>query len=215
MSMSSKDVRIARRDLLKEGVIVDSGKRDIQTGHVVWTLSEEERQRVIQNEKIKINKERWQSLAVALRPAPSSTVSLDPAVKIPSKVQTKIMSRLFGAGRWFAYEDEIPRLFKLIMKTGLAELVPGQPKWWQATVLGKQVGVDLLVIFLGIFDAFEAAEILANHGFMDDREVDRIWETLFTDPDPTVVLFRGSDPEAVLKPVVRAAYRRFEQRGEV
>jgi hypothetical protein len=39
-----------------------------------------------------------------------------------------------------------------------AELVPGRSEWWQATVLGKQVGVDLLVIFLGIFDQFETAK---------------------------------------------------------
>jgi hypothetical protein len=201
--MSSRDIRIARRALVKQGVVVDSGKRDIQYGQVVHALNEKERQ-VILNEKT--DKERWQAIAAALRPSPASTVSFDPAAKTPSKVQSIIMSRLFGADRWFAYEDEIPQLFKLIMKTGLAELVPGQSEWWQATVLGKQVGVDLLVIFLGIFDAFEAAEILADHGFIDDREVDRIWDLLFT----------GSDPEVVLKPIVRAAYRRhFEQRGGV
>src|SRR5262249_1250631 len=103
-----------------------------------------------------------------------------------------------GADRWFAYEDEIPRLFKLVIETGLAELVSGEPDRWQATVLGKQVGVDLLVIFLGIFDEFGAVEILADYGLIDGRGADRVWD----------LLFAGHHPEVVLKPIVRAAYRR-------
>ena len=88
------------------------------------------------------------------------------------------------------------------LKTGLAELVPGEPDRWQATALGKKMDVDLLVVFLGIFDEFNAAEILADRGFIDNREVDRLWD----------LMHAGNDPEEVLKPVVRAAYRRYLER---
>jgi len=129
-------------------------------------------------------------------------MSLDAAAKTPSEVQSMILSRLLGADRWFAYEDEVPRLFKWVLKTGLAELVPGEPDKWQATALGKKMDVDLLVVFLGILDEFGAVEILADRGFIDSREVDRIWN--FLDAD--------YDPEVVLKPIVRAAYRKYCER---
>ena len=62
--------------------------------------------------------------------------------------------------------------------------------------------VDLLVVFLGIFDEFDAVEILEDRGFIDSRELDRIWNLLDAD----------YDPEVVLKPIVRAAYRRYFER---
>jgi len=201
MAMSQKDIWIARRALVKEGTIVDSGRRDLPHGQVIWILNkefnEEQRQAILNGE---VNEEQRQNIdAMPFSAAPPPpTVSLDAVAKTPSEVQSIAMSRLFGADRWFAYEDEISRLFNLITKTGLAELVPGKPDKWQATALGKQVGVDLLVIFLGIFDEFGAVEMLMDHGFIDGGEADRIWD----------LLFAGHDPEVVLKPIVRAAYRR-------
>jgi hypothetical protein len=183
--MSRKRIRAARRELVKRGELVDSGQRHLQHGQVIWILNKE------------LSEEQRQSLFdgsdIAAKPSP--TVSLE----TPSEVQSLIASRLLGADRWFAYEDEVPRLFKWVLKTGLAKLVPGEPDKWQATALGKKMDVDLLVVFLGILDEFGAVEILADRGFIDSREVDRIWNLLDAD----------YDPEVVLKPIVRAAYRKY------
>src|SRR5262245_24972869 len=185
--MSRKDIMAARRELVKRGVVVDSGQRHIQEGQV-WELNKE------------LSEEQRQALAADIVATPdivtAPRVSLDAAAKTPSEVQFVIASRLFGADRWFAYEDEVPRLFKWVLKTGLAEPVPGEPDWWRATALGKEMDIDLLVVFLGIFEEFGAVDILADRGFIDSREVDRIWNLLDAD----------YDPEVVLKPIVRAAY---------
>jgi hypothetical protein len=50
MSMSSKRIRAAREELVKRGVLVDSGKRCPQTGQVIWMLNpelSEEQQRAL------------------------------------------------------------------------------------------------------------------------------------------------------------------------
>jgi hypothetical protein len=41
MGMSLKRIRAAREELVKRGVLVDSGKRCPQTGQVVWILNPE------------------------------------------------------------------------------------------------------------------------------------------------------------------------------
>ena len=38
------------------------------------------------------------------------------------------------------------------------------------------MGVDLLVVFLGTFDEFDAVEILADRGFIDSRELNPMLE---------------------------------------
>jgi hypothetical protein len=194
--MSRKSIMATRRELVKRGVVVDSGQRHIQECGVLWVLNEE------------LSEEQRQALAfgpgIVATPdiVTAPRVSLDAAAKTPSEAQSVVASRLFGADRWLAYEDEVPRLFKWVLKTGLAELVPGKPDSWRATALGKEMDVDLLVVFLGIFDELDVVEILADRGFIDSRELDRLWN----------LLDAGYDPEVVLKPIVRAAYRRYFER---
>lgn len=41
MAMSAKRIRAAREELVKRGVLVDSGKRCPHTGQVIWVLNPE------------------------------------------------------------------------------------------------------------------------------------------------------------------------------
>jgi hypothetical protein len=123
--------------------------------------------------------------------------------EIIAELQTLASARLFGPGPWLAHGKEVcAPLYRKIQELGLSEPVPGEPNAWRNTALGTELDVDLLCVFLGFFDEFEAAEILAYRGFIDNHEVDRLWD----------LMHAGNDPEEVLKPVVRAAYRRYLER---
>jgi len=122
--------------------------------------------------------------------------------QILAEVQALICARLFGTGPWLTCGEAAVQLQRRILQMGLEEQVPGERETWRNTALGTELHVDLLCVFLGIFEPFNAAEILADHGFIDNHEVDRLWD----------LMHAGNDPEEVLKPVVRAAYRRYLER---
>src|SRR5262245_51745822 len=85
--------------------------------------------------------------------------------EIFAEIQTLASARLSGPGPWLAQGEACAPLYRKIQELGLWEPLPGEPRAWRATALGTELHFDLLCVFLGFWDKFEAAEILADHGF--------------------------------------------------
>jgi len=81
---------------------------------------------------------------------------------------------------------------------GLKEPAPGYPDAWQNTALGKELDVDLLSVFFGLWDEWDAIHVLETRGFVDAQEAQQLED----------MLCGGGDPEEILKPHVVDAYRR-------
>jgi len=107
--------------------------------------------------------------------------------------------RLFGSGPWMVDRASADALKLALLKMGLEEQVPGETNTWQFTALGTELHVDLLLVFMGCWDAWAIPEILEGYGLVDKQDVHRLWR----------VLSRGGPWERTFKKSVRRAYFAF------
>ena len=118
--------------------------------------------------------------------------------EILTEIEATISARLFGTGAWLADEETAGRLFQRTQQMGLEEPVSGEADRWRNTALGKELDVDLLMAFLGLWGEWDALYVLTERGCIDEQEVDHI----------ITMMDESDDPEKILKPYVLDAYRR-------
>src|SRR6266487_2621479 len=63
-----------------------------------------------------------------------------------------VVARLFGTRPWFANKESGPALQRIVMRMGLEEQVTGEKDTWQSTSLGKQIHLDVIMVFLGLWE---------------------------------------------------------------
>jgi hypothetical protein len=107
--------------------------------------------------------------------------------------------RLFGDGLWPAEGETLYALRRKIDEAKLYELIPGTNNTYRPTPLGRAVNVDLLMVFLGLWDDAEIPFVLENEGLMSEDEADDVMERYWG----------AKDPEAILLPYVRRAFRQY------
>ena len=61
---------------------------------------------------------------------------------------------------------------------GLEERVPGTTDMWRNTPLGSELHLDLLMVFMGLWDEWEIPMILEDHGLIDDLEAEHMLDLL-------------------------------------
>jgi hypothetical protein len=88
--------------------------------------------------------------------------------------------RLFGTATWPVDRENANRLHTTLLEMGLVEEVPGQGDTWRNTPLGNELHIDLLEVFMGLWDEWEIPTILERYGLMEKREVRRVWRVLDT-----------------------------------
>ncbi len=108
-----------------------------------------------------------------------------------------IVTRLFGGRPWLADREACAALDKKLDEMGLQEHVPGDIFTTRSTTLGQELQLDLVMVFIGLWDVWEIPTILEQHSLIDAFEVSRIHDLLET----------CSDPEHLLRPIVRKAFR--------
>jgi len=108
-------------------------------------------------------------------------------------------ARLFGTATWPVDRENASRLHTTLLEMGLVEEVPGQANTWRNTPLGNELHIDLLEVFMGLWDKWDIPTILERYGLMERREVHRVWRVLDT----------GSGWERTLKNYVLRAYFAF------
>jgi hypothetical protein len=115
------------------------------------------------------------------------------------ELYTLAEQRLFGDGLWPAEGETLYALRRKIDEAKLWELVPGTNDTYRPSPLGRAVNVDLLMVFLGLWDDADIPLVLENQGLMSEDEMDDVFE-------------RDCDEkgfEAILLPYVRRAFRQY------
>jgi hypothetical protein len=73
-------------------------------------------------------------------------------------------ARLFGTAAWPVDRESTNRLHTTLLRMGLVEEVPGQADTWRNTPLGNELHIDLLEVFMGLWDEWDIPEILQAYG---------------------------------------------------
>ena len=105
--------------------------------------------------------------------------------------------RLLSVGTWLADPEAYIAISRKLDELGLQERVPGDENTRRNTELGNELQLDLIMVFLGIWDGWEVPFILERHGLIDKIDEERIYD----------LLAANLDPEFVLRPIVRRAFR--------
>ena len=112
-------------------------------------------------------------------------------------VHAMMVTRLFSGRPWLADREACDALGRKLFDLDLQERVPGDRSGTRSTSLGNELELDLVMVFIGLWDEWEMPFILERFGLIDETDKLRIYELLET----------CSDPEYVLRPIVRKAYR--------
>jgi hypothetical protein len=110
-----------------------------------------------------------------------------------------IHERLFGNRQWLVNRETAWAVDKKLKELGLNEPVPGKPNTEQATPLGRELNIDLMQVFMGMWEPYEMPMILEDHGLLSDDEILEV-EMRLEGP------LEEEDFEAVLLPLVRRAF---------
>jgi hypothetical protein len=119
--------------------------------------------------------------------------------KIIAEVDAMVSARLFGSGPWLRDPESGVALQRRLEQMGLEERVPSASDTWRNTPLGRELHLDLLMVFMGLWDQWEIPMILEDHGLIDDLEAQHMQD----------LLQAGRDPEIALKEYVREAYLKY------
>ncbi len=114
-----------------------------------------------------------------------------------------VQARLFhDAVPWPMDVSEIEGFNKVLETAGLVETGPGDG--WKKTPWGDAMNLDLLMVFLGIWDRFDVPWILQKNGLIDATECGWLEDLLGVD-----------DSYAPLLPAIRRAYTRAMDKGVI
>ncbi len=105
---------------------------------------------------------------------------------------------------WPMTVSELADFYKAAEIMGLVETVPGEPSTHRNTPFGEAINLNLLMAFLGIFDASEVPGVLQDNGLIDEAECEWMWSLLGDGVD-----------HAPLRPAVRRAYTRAMNKGVI
>ncbi len=108
-----------------------------------------------------------------------------------------MITRLFGSRPWLADREAADALRNKLDEMGLQERVLGGDCTTRSTALGNELQLDLVMVFIGLWVEWEMPMILEDHGLIDEDDTDRLFDLLET----------CGDPERLLRPIVRKAYR--------
>ena len=107
-----------------------------------------------------------------------------------------IDTRLFGSRPWLADREACDAIRRKLDGLGLQERLPGDPETTRFTSLGKELNLDLILAFVGLWFEWEIPSILEEYGLIDEIDELRLYDQLDS----------SDDPEHVLRPLVRKAF---------
>ena len=119
--------------------------------------------------------------------------------KVVTELHAMVHSRLFGNRPWLADREACDAMGRKLHDMGLDEVVPGEPGTTRATNFGMEQRLNLMMVFMGLFDEWDMLLILEDYGLIDELECDELFERMAD----------GVDPEHVMLGIVRRAYLEF------
>jgi hypothetical protein len=91
--------------------------------------------------------------------------------KIISELENMVVTRLFGRRPWLADRETCSAVHRKLVQMGLLECVGVEPyTYYRSSTLGKELGVDLFEVFMGIKWKCDVPFILAKHGLLNESE---------------------------------------------
>jgi hypothetical protein len=123
----------------------------------------------------------------------------DDMARVIADVHMMAMTRLFSSESWLPDREACGAISKKLEDLGLEERVSPDSDDMTSTPLGKELELDLIMVFVGLWDNSEMPWILEKYGLIDRIDEFRIYDRLeFSD-----------DPERVLRPIVQKAYQDY------
>jgi hypothetical protein len=98
--------------------------------------------------------------------------------EIIERLRHIIDERLFGNGPWLVDKESGDKIHTMLLEMGLIEPVPGVDQTSRPTPLGKVLHLDLLQVFMGAIDEYDACEILGEYGLMELEDAECLWRLL-------------------------------------
>lgn len=114
-----------------------------------------------------------------------------------SNLDALITARLFGPGKWLGDRESITAIENRLVELALEEC--GSDGTWRNTALGNELNLNLLMVFSGIWDPYDAVMILEDFALIDRLEAWELYDALAA----------RRDPERLLRKRVQAAYLRY------
>jgi hypothetical protein len=95
--------------------------------------------------------------------------------EIISKLHEIADFNLLGAGSWPGNREFLNVFSKARKDMRLEENFPGLPGTTRDTTLGREINLELFMIFAGAWCLYEVPEILKENGYLNDSEEDEIF----------------------------------------
>lgn len=120
--------------------------------------------------------------------------------KIAKEIHKMIDTCLFCPEPWPDDTETNLALSRKLDQMGFQKQVAGRPEGTRtATALGKEYHLDMLMVFIGLWNTDDMPMILENHGMIDEKECTRIYNQFEA----------HSDIKPDLLSIVRQAYFDF------
>jgi hypothetical protein len=107
--------------------------------------------------------------------------------EIVVELEAMVSHRLFGCHRWLGDQETSSAVHQKLIEMHLLEHISSDT--YEVTPLGAELDIDLLLVFMGLFEASEIPLVLEHYGLIDERELDSLYECMSTDADPKFILF--------------------------
>jgi hypothetical protein len=115
--------------------------------------------------------------------------------EIIAELEKMVASRLFSGHPWLPDKEIISAYDRKLRQMGLIEQVRTEPPTWQCTPLGKELGVKLFEVFMGLWSEWEVPFILKEYDLLNESEL-RVILTCMTE----------ANAERLLSGYVKGAY---------
>ena len=112
------------------------------------------------------------------------------------ELENMVAARLFGRQPWLADRETYSAVNRKLIQMGLMEQVRDEPTRWRTTPLGKELDLDLFLVFMGVICEWDVPITLEEYGLLNESEFDAI----------TINASPKVDEETLLSGYVKRAY---------
>jgi len=130
--------------------------------------------------------------------------------EVLSELHALIDTRLFGY-EWLVTRETAHVVGQRLTALGLQEIVPGSVSDSRNTALGQEINLDLMMVFIGIWDRWDAVNILEDYDFITSAEYDYLADRIAENEED-----ENREPgchdhglDAAFLPFVRRAYFQY------
>lgn len=124
---------------------------------------------------------------------------------IIQKLHAYIHEGLFGSRPWLGGRDILCGLRETLKPLGLEEPVPGMPNATRETALGRELNVDLMQVFMGLWEPSEIPYILNKNGLISEDEEFEAEKRVIEAEEQG----KEEEVQTVLLPLVRRAFFQY------